>query len=167
MEGRIIVNPKAIAQKLEKFKYPALILLLGLVLILWPTKQKQPEEVPVPEQAERAPSIEEEMEEILSCIDGAGKVRVLLTLRTGDETVYQTDTASTKGQDSESRTVTTVMAGSEDVPVVRQTVYCQYRGALIVCQGADSPSVRLQMVNAVAGLTGLPADRITVIKMKS
>ena len=167
MEGRIIVNPKAIAQKLEKFKYPALILLLGLVLILWPTKQKQPEEVPVPEQAERAPSIEEEMEEILSCIDGAGKVRVLLTLRTGDETVYQTDTTSAKGPDSESRSVTTVMAGSEDVPVVRQTVYGQYRGALIVCQGADSPSVRLQMVNAVAGLTGLPADRITVIKMKS
>ena len=167
MEGRIIVNPKAIAQKLEKFKYPALILLLGMVLILWPSKQKQPEEAPVPELTESAPSIEEELEDILSCIDGAGKVRVLLSLRTGDETVYQTDTASTKGQDTESRTVTTVMAGSEDVPVVRQTVYGQYRGALIVCQGADSPSVRLQLVNAVAGLTGLPADRITVIKMKS
>ena len=168
MEGRVIVNPKAIAQKLEKFKYPALILLLGLTLILWPSKQKQPEaQAPVPEQVESAPSVEEKMEEILSCIDGAGKVRVLLTLRTGDETVYQTDTTSAKGPDSESRSVTTVMAGSEDVPVVRQTVYGQYRGALIVCQGADSPAVRLQLVNAVAGLTGLPADRITVIKMKS
>ena len=164
MEGRVIVNPKAIAQKLEKFKYPALILLLGLVLILWPSKQK-PEAAPVPEQVKSVPSVEEEMEDILSCIDGAGRVRVLFTLRTGDETVYQTDTSGSKGQDSESRTETTVMAG--DVPVVRQTVYGQYRGALIVCQGADSPSVRLQMVNAVAGLTGLPADRITVIKMKS
>ena len=57
------------------------------------------------------------------------------------------------------------MDGS-DVPVVRQTVYGQYRGALIVCGGADSPSVRLQLVNAVAGLTGLPSDKITVIKMK-
>ena len=166
MEGRVIVNPKAIAQKLEKFKYPALILLLGLALILWPSKKKQPEvSAPVTEQAESAPSIEEEMEEILSCIEGAGKVRVLLTMRSGDETVYQTDPVSSKGQDSESRTVTTVMAG--DVPVVRQMVYGQYRGALIVCQGADSPSVCLQLVNAVAGLTGLPVDRITVIKMKS
>ena len=164
MEGRVIVNPKAIAQKLEKFKYPALILLLGLALILWPSKQK-PEAAPVPEQTKSAPSVEKQMEDILSCIDGAGRVRVLLTLRTGDETVYQTDTSGSKGQDSESRTATTVMAG--DVPVVRQTVYGQYRGALIVCQGADSPSVRLQMVNAVAGLTGLSADRITVIKMKS
>ena len=165
MEGRVIVNPKAIAQKLEKFKYPALILLLGLALILWPSKQKQPEEAPVPKLAESAPGVEEKMEEILSCIDGAGRVRVLLTMRTGDVTVYQTDTVSSKGQDSESRTETTVMAG--DAPVVRQTVFGQYRGALIVCQGADSPSVRLQLVNAVAGLTGLPADRITVIKMKS
>ena len=165
MEGRIIVNPKAIAQKLEKFKYPALILLLGLVLILWPTSKQKPEAAPVPEQTKSALSVEKQMEDILSCIDGAGRVRVLLTLRTGDETVYQTDTSGSKGQDSESHTATTVMAG--DVPVVRQTVYGQYRGALIVCQGADSPSVRLQMVNAVAGLTGLPADRITVIKMKS
>ena len=41
MGGSGIIEPKAIVQKLEKFKYPALILLLGLVLILWPSKQKQ------------------------------------------------------------------------------------------------------------------------------
>ena len=167
MEGSSIVTPKSIAQKLETFKYPALILLLGLALILWPSKQRQPEaSVPLPVQAESAPSVESQMEEILSCIDGAGQVRVLLTRRTGDETVYQTDETGAKGPDSESRSVTTVKAGS-DAPVVRQTVYGQYRGALIVCQGADSPAVRLQLVNAVAGLTGLPTDRITVIKMKS
>ena len=41
MGGSGIIEPKAIVQKLEKYKYPALILLLGLVLILWPSKQKQ------------------------------------------------------------------------------------------------------------------------------
>lgn len=166
MGGSGIIEPKAIVQKLEKYKYPALILLLGLVLILWPSKQKQEAlpELPVqPEPAED--SIEARMEEVLSCIDGAGDVRVLLTRRTGDETVYQTDETASRGTDSESSTRTTVMDGS-DVPVVRQTVYGQYRGALIVCGGADSPSVRLQLVNAVAGLTGLPSDKITVIKMK-
>ncbi len=166
MGGSGIINPKAIVQKLEKFKYPALILLLGLVLILWPTKQKQPEPPEVPAQTEPSEEpVEARMERILSCIDGAGEVRVLLTKRTGDETVYQTDETCVRSADSESRTVTTVMAGS-DVPVVRQTVCGQYQGALIVCGGADSPSVRLQLVNAVAGLTGLSTDRITVIKMK-
>ena len=70
-----------------------------------------------------------------------------------------------RSAESESRTQTTVMAGS-DTPLIRQTVFGQYRGALIVCQGADAPSVRLKLVNAVAGLTGLPSDKITVIKMK-
>ena len=167
MGGSGIIDPKAIMQKLEKFKYPALILLLGLALILWPSKQKQADLPERPVHAEPAEEpIEMRMEKILSCIEGAGEVRVLLTKRSGDETVYQTDETHTKSPDSESRTVTTVMAGS-DVPVVRRTVYGQYQGALIVCRGADSPAVRLQLVNAVAGLTGLSTDRITVIKMKS
>ena len=106
------------------------------------------------------------MEEVLSCVDGAGQVRVLLTKHSGVETVYQTDETSTRGEQTESRSLTTVIAGEADMPVVRQTVYGRYRGALIVCQGADSPSVRLKLVNAVAGLTGLSTDRITVIKMK-
>ena len=170
MEGRVIIKAKAIVQKLEKFKYPALILLLGLTLILWPSRKQPPEAQPVQERAaEAAENIDARMEAILSCIDGAGQVRVLLTKRTGDETVYQTDETVSTGSDAKSRSVTTVMAGASgsEIPVIRQMVYGQYRGALIVCQGADSPSVRLQLVNAVAGLTGLPTDRITVIKMKS
>lgn len=41
-----------------------------------------------------------------------------------------------------------------------------YQGALIVCSGAGSASVRLAVVDAVADLTGLGADQISVIKMK-
>ena len=170
MEGRAIVTAKTIVQKLEQFKYPALILLLGLLLILWPAKKRQTEEPTVTEQTVQAEEdIDAKMEAILSCIDGAGQVKVLLTKRTGDETVYQTDETVSTSSDAESHSKTTVMAGDSgtDVPLIRQTVFGQYRGALIVCQGADSPSVRLQLVNAVAGLTGLPTDRITVIKMKS
>ena len=166
MAGRI--DFKAISQKLKQLKYPALILLLGLVLILWPARQKQPESAqppaPAPEQ-----SMEAQLEEILSCIDGAGPVRVFLTKQTGNETVYQTDETLNKDADTENRTRTTVLAresGGADVPVERKTVYAQYRGALIVCAGADSPQVRLDLVNAVAGLTGLSTDRITVVKMK-
>ena len=79
MAGRI--DFKAISQKLKQLKYPALILLLGLVLILWPARQKQPESAqppaPAPEQ-----SMEAQLEEILSCINGAGPVRVFLTKQT-------------------------------------------------------------------------------------
>jgi hypothetical protein len=39
-------------------------------------------------------------------------------------------------------------------------------GAVIVCQGADKPVVRLAIVEAVADATGLSTDTITVLKMK-
>ena len=41
-----------------------------------------------------------------------------------------------------------------------------YQGAIILCQGADSPSVRLAITQAVSKVTGLPTDRIAVLKMK-
>lgn len=39
-------------------------------------------------------------------------------------------------------------------------------GAVVVCQGADQSSVRLDVTNAVAAYTGLGSDKISVIKMK-
>ena len=39
-------------------------------------------------------------------------------------------------------------------------------GAVVVCQGADLPSVCLDVTNAVAAYTGLGSDKISVIKMK-
>ena len=40
-------------------------------------------------------------------------------------------------------------------------------GAVVVCQGAGSSGVRLAVTEAVAALTGLPADRITVVQWNS
>ena len=48
--------------------------------------------------------------------------------------------------------------------VVTRTVYPTYRGALVVCQGGDRADVKLAVTEAVAALTGLSADRITVAK---
>lgn len=39
-------------------------------------------------------------------------------------------------------------------------------GAVVVCQGADQPGVRLDVTNAVTAYTGLGSDKISVIKMK-
>ena len=39
-------------------------------------------------------------------------------------------------------------------------------GCVVVCTGADSPAVRLDVTNAVAAYTGLGSDRISVMKMK-
>ena len=40
------------------------------------------------------------------------------------------------------------------------------RGCVVVCSGADSPEVRLNVTNAVAAYTGLGTDKIRVFKMR-
>ena len=58
-------------------------------------------------------------------------------------------------------------AGSNDEVVVTRQVYPTYRGALVVCQGGDQAAVKLAVTEAVAALTGLTADCITVAKWQS
>ena len=42
----------------------------------------------------------------------------------------------------------------------------RFLGAVVVCQGADDPQVRLQVIDAVSKATGLRSNCIAVLKMK-
>lgn len=152
------------ARKLSKFKYPVLILLLGVGLMLLSPTEKKQAAVSAPRQPTAQEELQSQLEAVLSQVAGAGRVRVLLTMEAGTAYTYQTDEEIT---DTERR-VETVLVSVEngEEAVTRQTIYPTYKGALVVCQGADSASVRLDLVNAVASLTGLGSDKITVIKMK-
>lgn len=153
---------------IAKYKYPALVVLVGLGLMLLPkeTASSAPEV-----QAQTAPvqSLEEKLEHILSQIEGAGQVRVLLTEDAGRENVYQTDSQSDADESGTRRTDDTVLvedSSRNEMGLIRQTLEPEYRGAVILCQGASQPSVRLAIVEAVRCVTGLGADRISVQIMK-
>lgn len=148
----------------QKYRYALLVVLLGLGLMLIPGRD-QPVAVPQQETASQSVSLSEEMEQILSSIQDAGRVKVLLTLEKGEETVYQTD----EDRDGESVRLDTVLITDADrnqQGLIRQVNPAKYLGAVILCQGADSAAVRLAIVEAVAKLTGLGTDRISVLKMK-
>lgn len=145
-----------------KYKYPILVVLVGLGLLLLPTRET--EMPPVPVQTVREASLEQRLEELLAQIEGAGAVRVLLTEDVGRETVWQTDVQS----DADSVREDTVILEDSDRNengLVRRTTEPSYRGAVILCQGADAPSVKLAIVEAVRCVTGLGADQISVQKM--
>lgn len=145
-----------------KYKYPILVVLVGLGLLLLPTGEAQEPSVPV--ETVREASLEQRLEELLGQIEGAGTVRVLLTEDVGRETVWQTDVQS----DADSAREDTVILEDSDrneIGLVRRTTEPSYRGAVILCQGADAPSVKLAIVEAVRCVTGLGADQISVQKM--
>ena len=145
-----------------KYKYPILVLLVGLVLLALP-KGESPEQVQLPAETV-AVDLERRLEALLSQIAGAGQVRVLLTEDTGRETVYQTDT-QTDADSLREDTVIVEDSARMETGLVRRTLEPRYRGAVILCQGADAPGVKLAIVEAVRCVTGLGADRISVQKL--
>lgn len=150
-----------------KYRYALLILLIGIVLMCIPGKKAPKEEVV--QLKEETVSVDRQLEEILSTIENVGHVRVLLTVAKGEETQYQTDSALTSDGERNDTKVDTVIvtdAQRNQYGLIRKVVPPVYQGALIVCSGADKPGVRLAVVNAVAKVTGLGADKISVLKMK-
>lgn len=155
----------------HKYKYAALILALGLLLMMLPSWTPQEQEVkqPTPNQVQTQMSVSEELAKILASIDGVGRVEVMLTVSTGAQTVYQTDDTVNKSEkETSSRQDTVIVTDSNknQQGLVTQVVPEKYQGAIIVCQGAGSPSVQLAIIEAVANVTGLSSDRICVLKMK-
>ena len=157
-----ILRQKA-AEWIGKYKYVALILLLGIGLMLIPNKkQEEFSSDPIPQQTTKEQTLAEQLEVILSNIQGAGRVKVMLTTKTGEKIVYQTDIPATDRQD----TVIITDGNRGQGGLVQQIIAPTYRGAIVLCQGADSANVRLAIIEAVAKVTGLDSSQISVLKMK-
>ena len=156
----------------EKGKFALPVLGLGVLLLLWPSGAGETKSTASPETTveETLAAQQKEMERILARIEGAGELHLMLTLESDGERTLAEDTEETLGgsqdaPESQSRRETVVLSvsGGEEVVVTRRESPV-YRGALVVCQGADRAEVKLAVTQAVAALTGLGADRITVVK---
>lgn len=155
----------------DKYKFVALVVLMGVVLLQWPSGSASMEKTPTGAETFPMAEIRQEMEQILGTISGVGQVKLMLTVESDGERQLAQDTelsysGSTAAPEDYSRTSETVLVDGEsgDAPMVTRTLYPTYRGALVVCQGGDRADVRLAVTEAVTALTGLPADRVTVAK---
>lgn len=89
----------------------------------------------------------------------AGLVLILWPSGSADA---QTAAASDTATDAEQR-LEEVLGAIDGVG--RASVLYSEEGVVVVCEGADSARVRLDVVNAVTSYTGFGSDRITVLKM--
>jgi stage III sporulation protein AG len=132
-----------------------------------------------PRQYEQA--LAQELESMLSEVQGAGRVRVSVSLLRGPVYVFGTNTSEDTRQTEERessgtlRTVTEVSTTREPVivrneaqaeqPIVSEEERPTISGVLILAEGASSSRVRLDLVRAVQALFPLPTHRITVLPM--
>lgn len=152
----------------RKYRFVVLVLLVGIGLMVIPFGDKKEAVTRCETTLPTQPDISAQLSQILSQIDGAGEVSVMLTIRTGTSTVYQTDTSDTFGESGTTRQDTVIITDENraQTGLVQHIVYPEYRGAIIVCQGADNAQVRLNIMEAVCRITGLGMDKISVLKMK-
>jgi len=158
----------------------SLILLSGLV----PEKEERtkPAETEVVSTAEEeAARLEEQLEVLLSEMEGVGSVKVLVTLESGSTYVYaqekkaSSDTASDGGDDSRTRLEQRASTEEKYIFVEDEngrkrallitTASPVVKGVVIICEGADRAKVKLRVMNAVTVALGISSARVSIEKM--
>lgn len=116
--------------------------------------------------------LERRLEETLSLIDGAGCVRVMLTLKDTGEKVVEKDTTRRSGgsasaEETSDVSQSTVFSknGSEETPYISNELTPQVEGVLVVAQGGGDSLVKQNILQSVMALFPLEAHKITIVKM--
>lgn len=156
---------------IKRYKFVFVVIAAGIILLSIPTKTQKAKNaesqgVAGGEEDFSVAALEEELSEILSKIEGAGEVSVMLTVRSGMERIFATDRDSAETDEKyELREETVVIStdSGEEVVLIGQN-YPTFQGALVVCPGGNDPKVQLALTRALSALTGLSSNRITVCK---
>jgi len=169
----VLMQGKAVLGRLGRYKYMLLVILAGIILLLLPTagEENKMQETTNAQTEEdfSVEALEEKLADTLSEIDGAGQVRVMLTVESGMKRVFAQDGSLEQDGTAIQRETQTVVvsagSGTQETVLVQQ-VYPTFQGALVVAAGGGDPAVRLKLTEAVAALTGLGADKISICKGK-
>lgn len=127
-------------------------------------------------------NLEEKLKNVLSQMEGVGKVEVMITVSDAGESVVEKDisgsTTTTSETDSSGGTRTTtessseaaavyVETGQETYPYVQKEKMPTIEGVMVVAEGGGNSVVASNISEAVKALFPVEAHRIKVVKMCS
>lgn len=143
----------------------------------------QAEEEPTKTTAqEYTQQVEKSLTELIGNINGAGSVKVLVTLERNTQYVYATEekkttqstqdqaaNATVKNQENDSRETKYILVkgadGSQQALAVTE-VEPIVKGVVVVCEGGNQPAVQKDIIDAVTTALNLSSARVCVIKAK-
>lgn len=125
-------------------------------------------------------SLETEVAEILSVIDGVGQVKVMITMESGVENIYAEQEKSTadnqkkqtdgdlqeNARSSYENEIVIVTAQNTNQPLIEKTIQPVVKGVAVVCTGADDILVESAVINTVSVVLNISTNRIYVTKMR-
>lgn len=127
-------------------------------------------------------AMEQKVAALLMQMEGAGEVRVIITLRTSAEKVVEKDAPVSRTDTEEAdsgggtRRVNAVDTGDSTVytnegnysePYVIKTISPQIEGVVVLAEGAGSGSVSKNISDIIQVLFGIDAHQVKVVKLKN
>ena len=117
--------------------------------------------------------LEKRVEDIVNSIDGAGEVRVMITLAETTEYVYAQNQNGTKKSNKDSENsdnksdFVIIEKDNNDSGLLIKTFEPKIRGVAVVCDGGDNPIVQQQIYSTVSAVLSVSTARISISKLKS
>lgn len=170
----------------KKIQYLIAILIVIVILAIYfaSAGKEQPiietQEPSLAAAGQNEDSLEQKLKNILSRIEGAGEVEVMITYETGTEivpaisvdtqTTTKTDTrdngtSTTDSQNTQSEIVTINGSGGSSALVLKEKSPI-VKGVIVVAKGADDITVKLNLLKAVQTILNVGSHQVDVYKMK-
>ncbi|MBO5396392.1 MAG: hypothetical protein J6A97_05870 [Clostridia bacterium] len=161
-----------ITERLKKDKKLLLIVLLGfsgMLLLLFSGNGKTEAETreSCPDIAAVEEGIEEKLSSLIKTVDGAGRVKVTVTVDCLQEKTVAVNSETENGENKseyKSEYVIIESSGGSGGLLLKITAPV-IRGVGITCEGAESVSVKQEIIRLVSATLGVPVNRIWVTKM--
>ncbi len=116
--------------------------------------------------------LEDKLEEVLSNLDGVGKVEVMISLESSVELVFAESSNGAKDNDSiftnDSYTVDVsspiiIDSGNREEPLIVKEILPKIKGVLVVLSGSESVATKLSIIQAVQSLLDVNVSNIQVL----
>ena len=127
-------------------------------------------------------NMESRLTNVLSQVDGIGKVQVMITAKSTQEKVVLKDVpykkSTVKEQDGSGTTKeSTEMTGEEGTvlekqqdgsenPYITKEIQPEIEGVIVIAQGVEEKRIQAEINDAVVALFSVPSHKIKVMKMK-
>lgn len=159
-------NPKTI--KIVVFCGIIIIALIYLFDFFTPKNDIKSDDQTTFQAEEYKTALEKQLTSNLQNISGVGKVKVMITLESNREVIYENQKEYDKSLDengekySEKKNTVIVDSGNSDNGLIKRINEPEIRGVLVVCDGGGNASVKAKVSEAVEKLFKISSARVCV-----
>lgn len=110
-------------------------------------------------ETEYAAQLEKQLEAVISQIEGAGKTRVMVTVKSTVSYEYATDDSY-----SESKHESEIVIIGSDEALIKRIDNPEVAGVLVICDGGDSAVIKEKILKAVATVLDISSNKVYITK---